>query len=76
MVNSAEDPDERTSTSDIDRGGHVTLYIWTKGVDELRTELQEQGVEVGEITIQYYGMKQLSVADPDGYALVFQESVK
>ena len=42
----------------------------------LRTERQEQGVEVSEIMSQYCEMKQLSVTDPEGYDLVFQESVR
>ena len=73
MVNSDEDPAERTDATDIQRSHDITLYFWTKDVDGLRMALLEHHVDVGEVEVQYYGMKQLPVADPDGYKLVFQE---
>ena len=62
----------RSDESHMELEKMVTLL----SVHDVRTELHAKGVEVGEITTQYYGMKQLSVADPDGYELVFQESVR
>lgn len=76
MVNSDEDPSERTDATDIQRSHDITLYLWTKDLDSLRASLLGHQVDVGDVEVQHYGMKQLPVSDPDGFKLVFQEGVE
>ena len=76
MMNSDTDSSKRTDATDIQRSQHVGFHFWTEDVEGLRASLQEHDVNVGDIKVQYFGMKQLSVKDPDGYGLVFQEEEK
>jgi uncharacterized glyoxalase superfamily protein PhnB len=41
-------------------------------VDAAYEELRDKGVAVKPPTVARYGMKQLSLRDPDGYGLCFQ----
>jgi hypothetical protein len=41
-------------------------------LDGAYRSLRAQGLDVEEPAIRHYGMKQLSVRDPDGYSLCFQ----
>ena len=74
MLNTAYDEGERPPVRDPGRAfGHgVCLYIGCPDVDAAYEHLRAHGVEVSPPKVAPYGMKQLHVRDPDGYALCFQ----
>jgi len=54
------------------RGVGVALYLRVADVDEYRDELRDHGVSpAGEPRTQIYGIRELTVDDPDGFELVF-----
>jgi glyoxylase I family protein len=78
MVNTAYEHDHRPSAPDPDRvAGHAdtALFFGCPDVDGAYKQLRTKGLDVKEPVIRDYGMKQLSVADPDGYNLCFQWSI-
>jgi glyoxylase I family protein len=48
------------------------LFFGCPDVDAAYEELRAKGVTVGKPSVARYGMKQLSLSDPDGYGLCFQ----
>jgi glyoxylase I family protein len=75
MLNTAYDDGERPSTPDPARvASHMdtSLYFGCPDVDGAYRELRAQGLDIEEPVVQWYGMKQLTVRDPDGFLLVFQ----
>jgi glyoxylase I family protein len=50
----------------------VWLYFDCPDVDAAYSELRSRNAAVEEPVITFYGMKQASLLDPDGYKLVFQ----
>lgn len=75
MLNTAHERDFRPAAPDpAMRAGHADtgLYIECPDVDAAYQYLRAQGVEAKPPTVAPYGMKQLYVADPDGYWLCFQ----
>ena len=75
MLNTAYEDDERPPTPDPRRtASHAdtTLFFGCPDVDGAYTYLRARGLEVEKPTMRDYGMKQLSIADPDGYGLCFQ----
>ena len=49
------------------------FYLYPESVDALYAALQEQGHDVGELTVRGYGMKEFQMVDPSGHVLVFGE---
>lgn len=79
MLNTAYDAGERPASPDAARrAGHsdTTLYMGCPNVDEAYEYLKAKGASVEKPVVTYYGMKQLSTIDPDGYGLCFQHPVK
>lgn len=52
------------------------LFFGCPDVDAAYQELSGKGVRVKEPVVTGYGMKQMYVRDPDGYALCFQWAVE
>jgi glyoxylase I family protein len=52
------------------------LFFGCPDVDAAYQELRGKGVRVKEPLVTGYGMKQMYVRDPDGYALCFQWAVE
>jgi glyoxylase I family protein len=50
----------------------TALFFGCPDVDAAHEELRGKGVAVKEPVVTSYGMKQMYVRDPDGYALCFQ----
>jgi glyoxylase I family protein len=78
MLNTAYEDGHRPLAPDLDRfAGHadMTLFFSCPDVDEAYRQLQAEGLQIKEPVIRDYGMKQLYVADPDGYQLCFQWSI-
>jgi len=74
-----ESDDERPANLDPSRiigHGDTTLYFACDDVDEAWKDLRSKDVMVAKPVIRDYGMKQITVIDPDGYELCFQHPVK
>jgi uncharacterized glyoxalase superfamily protein PhnB len=52
--------------------GDTGLFFGCPDVDGAYEELRDKGVAVKAPKVAPYGMKQMSVQDPDGYGLCFQ----
>ena len=76
MLNTAfESNDERPPERDpavTAVHGDTVLYFGCPDVDGACKEFRDNGLQVNEPTIAWYGMKQLSLHDPDGYQICFQ----
>ena len=80
MLNTAyEFDEERPVPPDAARvmaHGDTTLYLGCPDVDAAYEELRAKGVEVKKPHVAPYGMKQMSLRDPDGYGLCLQQEAK
>jgi glyoxylase I family protein len=50
----------------------VWLYFDCADMAAAYVELREKGVDISAPALTYYGMRQMSVVDPDGYRIWFQ----
>ena len=79
MLNTAYERDERPAVPNPARWAghrHTTLYFFCPNLDEAYHHLRSKGIPVKEPVVRDYGMRQLSVVDPDGYGLCFQFPAK
>lgn len=79
MLNTAYESDNRPKTPDASRqAAHqdTTLYFDCPDLDEAYEYMLSKGIAIERPVIRDYGMRQLSVNDPDGYGLCFQHPVK
>jgi glyoxylase I family protein len=78
MLNTAyEFDDERPIPPEparIASHGDTTLYFGCPDVDGAYEELRNKGASVSKPVVAPYGMKQMSLRDPDGFGLCFQWS--
>lgn len=75
MLNTAYDEGKRPARPDPARvAAHAdtTLFFGCADLDGAYRLLRAHGFDVKEPAVAYYGMRQLSVRDPDGYGLCFQ----
>lgn len=76
MLNTAyETNDERPQGPDPARqAAHAdtTIFFGCRDVDEVYRDLLAHGIELDGPVVRDYGMKQLSLSDPDGYGICFQ----
>jgi glyoxylase I family protein len=78
MLNSKYEDDVQLTAgmAHVEGHGDLTLYFDSPNVDEVYAHLQSKGCEVAPPVTRFYGMKQVTVRDPDGYELCFQQPVK
>jgi len=79
MLNTRYEADDRPPAPDPSRvAAHddTELYFDCKNVEETYSYLRSKGLNVNEPRIAHYGMKQLTVIDPDGFRLVFQRETE
>jgi glyoxylase I family protein len=75
MLNTAYDPGTRPAEPDRKRiAAHddAALFFSCPDVDAVYRDLRDKGVDLAPPRIAPYGMKQLSLKDPDGFAICFQ----
>jgi glyoxylase I family protein len=75
MLNTAYDEGERPEKPDPARLlGHqdTGLFIGCPDVDSAYDYLHAKGVDVSKPKVAWYGMKQMSLKDPDGFGICFQ----
>jgi catechol 2,3-dioxygenase-like lactoylglutathione lyase family enzyme len=78
MLNTMYEGPERPPAADAARvatHADLCLYIGAPDVDAMASYLREHGVIARGPVVVAYGMKQLSLKDPDGYGICFQWSV-
>jgi uncharacterized glyoxalase superfamily protein PhnB len=74
MLNTAYEDDKRPRSADPKRvKGHqdVSLYFEVLDLDGLHAHLRGKGCKVNPPAKTSYGLRQMSVRDPDGYELCF-----
>lgn len=73
MLNTAYERDERPPKPDPARvKGHAdTSLYFSSDPDEIYAHLRSIGLNVKEPSVTSYGMKQVSIRDPDGFQLFF-----
>jgi glyoxylase I family protein len=80
MLNTAyESDDDRPTEPEAARvAAHddTGLFFGCPDVDAAYDELRGKGVTLNKPVVTGYGMKQMSLSDPDGYALCFQWSAQ
>jgi uncharacterized glyoxalase superfamily protein PhnB len=57
-------------------GGGVTLYIKTDNVEQLYEEVNEKVEIVSDLEHTFYGTKEFSIIDLNGYVLTFAQHVE
>ena len=62
------DPDE-------ERGNGVNIYVTVDDVDAVYEKLKPEAMIVKDIETLWYGLRQFSVSDPDGYLLTINMPV-
>ena len=75
MLNAMYEDDQRPAQPDLNRiAAHAdtTLYFDCPNVDDAYEHLRAKGLSPKPPKVAYYGIKQLYLKDPDGYALCFQ----
>ena len=79
MLNTLYEADNRPTAADPVRSlthGDTGFYFDCADLDQTYEYLRSKGVAAQKPVVTHYGMKQLSLTDPDGYALCFQHPVK
>ena len=78
MLNAKYEDDAQLSMRAVRVEGHsdLTLYFDCPNVDQAYEHMLAKRLRRGPPGDRYYGMKQVTVADPDGYELCFQQPVK
>ena len=75
MLNTAYEADQRPPVPDLARlAAHrdTALFFDCPDVDSAYRYLRSKGIDVTAPVIRDYGMKQIYLADPDGYEICFQ----
>jgi catechol 2,3-dioxygenase-like lactoylglutathione lyase family enzyme len=78
MLNTAYEAHERPAAPDPSRAAahHDTaLFIDCADVDGAHAHVVARGIPAAPPVVRDYGMKQLTVVDPDGYEVCFQQRV-
>lgn len=57
-------------------GGTLTLFVRMQGIQELYDQAHQQVELVQDLFETFYGMREFSIKDPNGYVLTFAEPVK
>ena len=57
--------------------GRSSVYVFAAGVDALHDELESRGCPIEVASTDFpYGMREMSIRDPDGNRLTFGEEIK
>jgi uncharacterized glyoxalase superfamily protein PhnB/uncharacterized Zn finger protein (UPF0148 family) len=79
----AADPDNLkymlALSSDLERhkpGVGVVVYLMVEDIDRYHAQIGARGVQAPRPRDQFYGLREMPVDDPDGYRLLFYQSVQ
>lgn len=65
--------DDQPALKNRPAGGALTFFIQMQGIDDLYADLHAHAPVVQEPTDTFYGMREFSVTDPDGFVITFAE---
>lgn len=54
-------------------GASASFYMEGKGIDTFHAELKSKGLQISELKLTWYGMKEFYLKDNNGYVLGFSE---
>jgi uncharacterized glyoxalase superfamily protein PhnB len=57
-------------------GASVSFYMQGKGIDAFYEELKNRNIEISEIKLTWYGIKEFYIKDNNGYVLGFAEEME
>jgi uncharacterized glyoxalase superfamily protein PhnB len=57
-------------------GASVSFYMQGKGIDAFYDELKNRNIQISEMKLTWYGIKEFYIKDNNGYILGFAEEVK
>lgn len=75
MLNTQHERHERPAAEDAGRGaahGDTCLFFGCRDLDAAYASLRRHGVEASAPVVRDYGMRQVSLRDPDGYGVCLQ----
>jgi len=75
MLNTQHERDHRPARPGPGRAaahGDTVLFFGCRDLDAAYADFRAKGLNVSEPVVREYGMRQLSLHDPDGYGLCFQ----
>lgn len=80
MLNSAYEPGEKRpdgpEPARVAAHRDTTIFFGCRDIDAVHDQLRERGIELDAPVVRDYGMRQLSINDPDGYGICFQWSAE
>jgi uncharacterized glyoxalase superfamily protein PhnB len=65
-----------TATGLVAGTSGVAMFVHTEGVAEYWEQVRDRATVVMPLKDQWYGMREFSIADPDGYVLTFAERIE
>lgn len=57
-------------------GASVSFYMEGKGIEELHTQLKSKGIQMTELKLTWYGIKEFYIKDNNNYILGFAEELE
>lgn len=73
MLNAEHEDGERRPEHDRPHGKNVTFYFYPADVVVLRESIVRRGGKATAFVVTFYGHKQFTVRDADGYTLCFSQ---
>lgn len=76
MFQSLQSLHEDMPTLQIESKGSIgTFFIKLKGIEQLHAQLKDQVEIASEMRVTFYGMKEFTIRDLNGYFLTFAEEI-
>ena len=66
---------ESPATANLPIGGGNTMFIEIADVDAFHDSIKDRVTVLMPLVTQWYGMREFTIADPDGYVITFAERV-
>ncbi|MCL2074276.1 MAG: hypothetical protein FWH18_10160 [Marinilabiliaceae bacterium] len=57
-------------------GASMSLYLQGKGIDDFYNNLKNKNIQISEMRLTWYGIKEFYIKDNNGYILGFAEEVQ
>jgi uncharacterized glyoxalase superfamily protein PhnB len=67
---------ESPATANLAIGGGNTMFIEIADVDAFHESIKDRVTVLIPLVTQWYGMREFTIADPDGYVITFAERVE
>jgi uncharacterized glyoxalase superfamily protein PhnB len=67
---------ESPATANLAIGGGNTMFIEIADVDAFHESIKDRVKVLIPLVTQWYGMREFTIADPDGYVITFAERVE